>query len=143
MRCDEKQLRILRLAALAQDDNPSFVWGGEGVVLSQVSESRPGAPRFVVRDEFSGQIFRCAQDDSMKWFDAGGWRQCGSSEKQLRILRLAALAQDDNSEKKIECCADHRRLTTKKMDCCGDRGRCGDVTKTTAIVHGALRHPRP
>ena len=43
------------------------------VVLSQVSESKPGAPRFVVRDEFSGQIFRCAQDDSMKeWLDAVG-----------------------------------------------------------------------
>ena len=54
MRCDEKQLRILRLAALAQDDNPSFVWGGKGVVLSQVSESRPGAPTFVRGDEFAG-----------------------------------------------------------------------------------------
>jgi hypothetical protein len=39
------------------------------------------------------QIFRCAQDDSMEWLDE---RRCGSDEKQLRILRLAALAQDDN-----------------------------------------------
>jgi hypothetical protein len=44
-------------------------WDSEGVVLSQVSESRPGAPMLVLLNEFSGQILPLrdaqGQDDSV------------------------------------------------------------------------------
>jgi hypothetical protein len=44
------------MALAATQDNENVVGIGEGVVLSQVSEARPGAPIFVVRDEFSKQL---------------------------------------------------------------------------------------
>jgi hypothetical protein len=65
LRDEFSQQSCLRVGATQAHEKVVLV--GEGVVLSQVSESKPGAPMFVLRDKFRRQILRMqrqSQDDS-------------------------------------------------------------------------------